>query len=619
MTFLYPLGLLGLIGIPILIIIYIIKQKYTEQTVASTYIWTLSEKFLKRRNPFSRITGLISLILQILAITLVSLAIAHPIFAVPGAAYEYCFVLDASASMQMEENGATRFDRAKALISQQIQNATNGSRFSLVYAGNESVLVFEQLSDKEEALKMLADVEAGYAADNLTQAMQMAQNIFNDRPSILTWLYTDTAHTVNENVQLVDVSGAEENYSVDNVSHSFSGGVLTVVGDLTCYGNGGDVELYLYLNGEEAPVASNLMILGPGQTARFQLTCAAEQFDALRVEAVTGDGMDLDDAVLIYDVKSDEAYTVLLVSDYGFFMKSALQALGHSHLTVVTLKEFREQYAGEASGFGLYIFDGYTPEKIPSDGAVWILNPVGSSADAGFSVQSAVTLEGPGCLDVTTSTNSLARSLTEGMDGDPVYISRYVKCGLYRNFTTIYSYNGSPVVFAGTNAHGNREVVFALDIHHSNLPLMTDFIILLNNCIEYSFPTIVEKTGFYVGETMKVNILANCDSVRVESPSSGVTYLDTKMAVNEVTLTEAGTYTITAVVEGTPRQFQVYAAIPGAERQPVVMGQELAIVGQSEPGGFDGEYDPLVIVFICLAVIFAIDWGVYCYEKRQLR
>ena len=47
MSFLYPLGLLGLIGIPILIIIYIIKTKYTEQTVASTYLWLLSERFLK--------------------------------------------------------------------------------------------------------------------------------------------------------------------------------------------------------------------------------------------------------------------------------------------------------------------------------------------------------------------------------------------------------------------------------------------------------------------------------------------------------------------------------------------------------------------------------------------
>ena len=66
MSFLYPLGLLGLIGIPILIIIYIIKSKYTEQTVSSTYLWLLSERFLKRKNPISKLAGIISLILQIL-------------------------------------------------------------------------------------------------------------------------------------------------------------------------------------------------------------------------------------------------------------------------------------------------------------------------------------------------------------------------------------------------------------------------------------------------------------------------------------------------------------------------------------------------------------------------
>ena len=211
MTFLYPLGLLGLIGIPILIIIYIIKQKYTEQTIASTYIWTLSEKFLKRRNPFSRITGLISLILQILAIALVSFAIARPMFVVPGAAYEYCFVLDGSASMQMQENGTSRFDRAKDLIAQQIESATDGSRFSLVYAGSDAVLVFDALTDKDEALEMLADVDAGYDGDHVEDALQIAQQIFYERPSVLTMLYTDTAHVVNENMQLVDVSGSEEN------------------------------------------------------------------------------------------------------------------------------------------------------------------------------------------------------------------------------------------------------------------------------------------------------------------------------------------------------------------------------------------------------------------------
>ena len=47
--------------------------------------------------------------------------------------------------------------------------------------------------------------------------------------------------------------------------------------------------------------------------------------------------------------------------------------------------------------------------------------------------------------------------------------------------------------------------------------------------------------------------------------------------------------------------------------------QEIALQGQATEGGFDGAYDPLLILFICLAVIFAAEWGVYCYEKRQLR
>ena len=62
MRFLFPLGLLGLIGIPIVILIYILRNKFNEQTVPSTYLWELSERFFKRRNPLSGLTGIISLV-----------------------------------------------------------------------------------------------------------------------------------------------------------------------------------------------------------------------------------------------------------------------------------------------------------------------------------------------------------------------------------------------------------------------------------------------------------------------------------------------------------------------------------------------------------------------------
>ena len=88
MIFLYPLGLLGLIGIPVLIAVYIIKNKYTEQTIASTYLWRLSERFLRKRRPLSKLAGIVSLLLQIACVATLSFALAHPVLVLQGQAFE---------------------------------------------------------------------------------------------------------------------------------------------------------------------------------------------------------------------------------------------------------------------------------------------------------------------------------------------------------------------------------------------------------------------------------------------------------------------------------------------------------------------------------------------------
>ena len=159
MRFLYPLGLWGLIGVPIIILIYVLKNKYNEQTVPSTYIWTLSEKFFKRRNPLSGLTGIISLILQLLAVVAISLAIARPIITVPNSAGEYCFVIDGSASMQMESGGTTRYERAKNEIEKLIKDAKLGSTFTLISSADDTMVVYERISDKDVALDMLERLE----------------------------------------------------------------------------------------------------------------------------------------------------------------------------------------------------------------------------------------------------------------------------------------------------------------------------------------------------------------------------------------------------------------------------------------------------------------------------
>ena len=83
--------------------------------------------------------------------------------------------------------------------------------------------------------------------------------------------------------------------------------------------------------------------------------------------------------------------------------------------------------------------------------------------------------------------------------------------------------------------------------------------------------------------------------------------------------TEAGVYTVTVTVGGSPRTFYLHAAVPDAERNPVIAEKELSLSGVATEGGFDGRYDALILTFILLALLFAADWVVYCYEKYQLR
>lgn len=175
------------------------------------------------------------------------------------------------------------------------------------------------------------------------------------------------------------------------------------------------------------------------------------------------------------------------------------------------------------------------------------------------------------------------------------------------------------MIFAGTNSFGNREVVFAFDLHDSNLPLLADYMTLMRNLVDFSFPTVLEKTSYMCGEELEVNVIANCESIRVDTPLNNVAYLDTGSAVGTMELSEAGTYTVTMMVNGTPRQFSVYAELQEAERIPVPEKETLQFVGGDDASGFDGIYDELIIFFVILLVIFIADWMVYCYEKYQLR
>lgn len=628
MTFLYPIGLLGLIGIPILIIVYLIKNRYTEQTVASTYLWRLSERFLKRRNPLSKITGIISLILQLLLVATVSLAVAHPTVILPGAAYEYCFILDGSASMNMSMDGVSRFELAKEEILEVIDTAKDGSTFTVVFVGETTETIIEKTDEPSKVRDRLSVLSPSGCTVGYTEAIGVAQGYFDDNPALRTYLVTDTDYAECENIKLINVARTENNLSIEDVKYVKSGKSTVIVsGKVVSYGADRVADLEVYCDNSNEAIDFTKVQLVKDEPSSFTFTLDIPEFYSITVKTPTEDAYSGDNMAVVYDVESENSYNALLISDAPFLVETAINAVSNADVTVISVESYKAEEERLAntdkvvSGYSLYVFDGYTPKSLPTDGSVWFLGVDSNVEGSGFSVQGEVTLdEGGDVITLTTSTTSTVRKLTEGMVRNEITIAKYMKCGLYSDFTTLYTYRGNPVVFTGMNGYGNREVVFAFSIHDSNITLFIDYLVLLGNLLDYSFPEVIETTEYYCGDTAEINVISGCESIRVESPDGQIVYTDISTAVSEFELTEVGEYKITVNVSGAERpSYYIYSSVPKEERVTESSSEYIGLVGEPSEVGSDGRYDPLTLLFVLAALLFTAEWMVYCYDKYQLR
>ncbi len=614
MSFLFPLGLLGLLAIPVIILIYILQSKYTEQTVTSTYIWQLSDKFLKRRNPFSGLSGMISLILQILTVTVLSLIIAHPVFTLPGAAKDYYFLLDATGSMNTVDEEESRMELAKDAIEKVIKRSRDGSSYSLVALAGDSVTVYDNLRNKKDAIELLRATDASDTTLSYSDMLSYAQGVFEESPSSLLYLVTDKGYTKHDNIEVIDVGGDNtQNHAVFDTTYSYTGGVLSVSANIISYSSDASLTVKLYVDDTELLVKR--VEVKANERTPVALETKVERFSSYRVQIVEEDGYPQDNSVTSYNLTGDKTYKTLIVSETGFFLRAVIDSLIDAEIEIIKPEEY-EQVSGT---YGLYIFDSCVPKTLP-DASVWLINADRSVDDAGFGIRGKVELGDPDVIQKSNSTATGVRKLLRGVEGKDIYISDYVKySGMYLNFFTLFTYDSNPLIFAGANGLGNRQVVFGFDLHQSDFALSTDFVMLMRNLLEYSFPNVIDSTDYTVGEEVSVNIVANAANLKALSPSGKDIFMESTGTVAALPLDEIGTYTISLTVSGTPVTYRIYSGAHPDESEPVGTEAEFSLSGNAIDANIDGRFDPTILLFAILAFLFLADWGVYCYEKYQLR
>lgn len=605
-------GLLLLLSIPVLIIIYIIKQDHKERAVSSTYLWHLSERFLKKRLPIKRMTSLLAFLLQLAILALLAFSASQPAIAV-GQVSGHIVVIDASASMQTTKDGVTRFEAAVSEVKAMAESGLCSSMTVIIASDTPAAPVVG--GNSTEALVALDNAVCGYGGCNVYETMKLVREAYTRMGSAKVSFYTDTTYEDIENVTVVDMRRDEKNVAITSLTYSGD----KFEGTLVSYGEDRKVTVGLYIDDLIVNTASVMCTDGQPTEVSFDADVGAFRKATLRFELE--DALDIDNSFSVMGVQSEMA-SVLVLGDETLFFERGFEALGNCEVTVK--KTYNKSDDGQ---YDLYVFSGCVPKKesnLPTQGTV-----VGFMQKTGKYSLDESTLLG---MPFIFYSNTAYLALELNRDADPLFIGaeqviREVYCGQYNTCNVLASggregwkricsdtnHLDAICIHRKTNA-GYHQYMFTFPISASNLALTPAFIIILQNARNIAAPPALPHTQYSVGEEVTFSLKDGAKKLQVSAADDTVTDLSMKAPVFIPGV--PGEHTLTYELNDKEREVSFFVRIAPEEYESY--SNESLFLSEEFERQVAGELlttSTVPFAAIALLVLLILEWG-YHYRGK---
>ncbi|MBR1866553.1 MAG: VWA domain-containing protein [Lachnospiraceae bacterium] len=479
----WPLAFLALI--PVIILLYLLKQKAKDEPFSSTMLWQEIYKNLEAKTPFEKLKQNILMYLQILLMLLLILALMAPIWKKGGAAQEnVVLVMDNSASMQyLYDSSDTRLEHSVKEAKREIDSMSEDTTVTLIESNSEAAVLY-QGKDKNTLKKRLEQMEPTMNAGNPDVAAGVVNSVIAGMDNVQIICYTDTdfAYTgwtrQNDKAALIvqDMFSTGENCSLDYVNYAVDEDGVEALCRITNYGEREvSQDVSLYVNGEIADIQP--VTIDPQESAIVYFgkqRIATDGSAVLKAELSEKDSLTEDNSQSIV-VTADTQKKILLLSEGNVFLEKAL-----------ALDDSVEVYKSEDSGvlkqkedsYDLYVLDGISlPEALSlSD----------FPATAGFLF---FNFEKDFCGTGYIETDSEVSGAVLSFQSSPVtqYVEDYA-FGITKAYTYTLPEWAVPIIkneeggiagYYGT-VEGHPVAVLGFDIHNTDLALQTEFPIFMS-------------------------------------------------------------------------------------------------------------------------------------------
>ena len=566
MTLLTPLGLIALVGIIALIILYILRPKYKSQKVSSTFVWKLSLRYKRKKNPFEWLQQSILMILQILLIGILAFSLAQPLItraAQTDTQTDTIIIIDASASMLATDGGVTRFDIALNQIRTLANEASDDRRISVVIADREARILVGNSDSPDFVRQSLIGASATFGNGDISGAIGLANGLVADGRQADVILFTSRPHPGLDNVTVVDVSRGEWNAAILDLSVSRSGGFYLFRAEVASFNYNRTLTVVLNIDGdfravETVQAYNNETVAVYFHGANIVRYNFAEAF--IDLEEGENDSFAYDNSFFHFGGGRSDI-NVHIVSRTPFFFNAMLSAM-QANVSVATP---RFGYGEEPStltisdfnysleGYDLYIFDRLTPATLPTDGASLLVAPTSSPMGVNLTFGSINTIATGSSLTANPILSAAARSMLESVDASEIVIRRYQNIILSPGFEQVMLVGNNPAMLLRVPDIGYKTAILTFDLAYSTLPMQASFAALLHNLVSFSFPSTLERLVFNVGDQVILAPRTTAESVEIyiEGGQTISFYRHLDAGTNgEFTptipyLTTAGTYVVT--------------------------------------------------------------------------
>ena len=614
MSFQNPAGLWLLLGIPVLIVIWLLRPQHENQRVSSSYIWRLSDRFMKRRMPITLFKRWLVFALQFLFVTGGAVLAARPVLARESRA-DYFVILDASASMQtVTESGLTRYDTAREMILELAKETGKGHTVTVVTAGEEARTVVSESPSGKEVSDALASIPCEWGHSSLSGAMTLAQLFCYEHPEAQVIVYTDQAVEEAKNLTVVSLDGGEWNASLTDFSVTReSDGGCTLEANLTSWGRDAVIPAGLTVDGRLTDAANYTCEADIPVRVRFSIPAPdAEQILSASIFIEPGDAFEADN-MLAYFPDNERPCDTLLVSETPLYLETALGALGRGQVHVST--------SAKQENYDLVIFDGaVSSENGIHAGAVLYVNP--DRMPEG--IEAKGVSEETGGLAASAADSVMKDRLLRLMKFGAVSVVKHTAVEASDDWITVCSVGSDPALLARTSEDGVTVAVLLFDLHDSNLPLTTDFLYLISNLMNLAVPSLLERRLTEVGDTQRMTLSPTTSAVRVTAPDGSDTVFENNLyegTENALKITQPGVYTVEVdmIEAGSAKAGEetgFFAVVPKDECQPQSISELsliTAVAAEDTPETAKEGFGRIVSVVLLLLLL--TEWGMWLYEQ----